>query len=55
VDWIERFVARTRELGVRADPGLIREMAAALWPTLGDTPPEMAAQDEYERWRPQDF
>ena len=53
--WIERFLMQTRALGVRADPELIKEMAAGLWPTLGHMQPEAAAQEEYERWRPQDF
>jgi hypothetical protein len=53
--WIDRFVMHTRALGVRADPELIKEMAAALWSTLGHVKPEAAAQEEYDRWRPQDF
>jgi hypothetical protein len=51
--WI--FVIHTRALGVRADPELIQDMAAALWPTLGHMQPEAAAQEEYDQWRPQDF
>ena len=53
--WIDRFVIHTRALGVRADPELIKDMAAALWPTLGHMQPEAAAQEEYDQWRPQDF
>jgi hypothetical protein len=53
--WIDRFVMHTRALGVRADLELIKDLAAALWPTLRDMQPEAAAQEEYERWRPQDF
>lgn len=53
--WIDRFVMHTRALGVRADPELIEDMAAELWPTLGHMLPEAAAQQEYDRWRPQDF
>lgn len=53
--WIDRFVTHTRALGVRAAPDLIKDMAAALWPTLGHMQPEAAAQEEYERWQPQDF
>lgn len=53
--WIDRFVIHTRALGVRADPELIKDMAAKLWPTLRHTQPETAAQEEYDRWRPQDF
>jgi hypothetical protein len=45
----------TRALGVRAEPELIKDMAAQLWPTLGHMQPEAAAQEEYDRWRPQDF
>ena len=54
-DWIDRFVAHTRALGVRADPELIKDMAARLWPSLQQLPPEVAAQEEYDRWRPHDF
>ena len=53
--WIDRFVTYTRALGVRADPELIKDMAAQLWPTLGHLQPEAAAQEEYDRWRPEDF
>ena len=53
--WIDRFVTHTCGLGVRADHALIKEMAADLWPTLGHMQPEAAAQEEYDRWRPQDF
>jgi hypothetical protein len=53
--WIDRFVMHTRALGVRADPELIKCMAAALWSTLGYMQPEAAAQEEYDQWQPQDF
>jgi hypothetical protein len=53
--WIDRFVKYTRALGVRARPELIEAMAADLWPTLGHMQPEVAAQAEYDEWRPQDF
>ena len=53
--WIDRFVMHTRALGVRAEPELIEAMAAELWPTLGHLQPEVAAQAEYDEWRPHDY
>ena len=52
--WLDRFVMHLSNLGVRAQPENIAEMAEELWETEGDRDPVEVAQTEWEMWPPHD-
>ncbi len=52
--WVDLFALKMGRLEVRAEPYLLVMMAEELYPTLGDLPPDDAAQAEYDEWPPHD-